>query len=302
MDFKDLSYVIAISEHQNITKAANSLYLSQPTLTKFVQNLEKNLGQKLFRKVGNKFLLTYAGERYVAKATEILALKKELDQEMADIIRSNVGSLNIAFPAVRGTYMLPCTLPIFKSLYPNVKINVIEADSSHLDAMILAGSIDLAFYNGPSKSPDINYEIINSEEILLVMSPKHPAAKKGIQKDGCTYPWIDLTTIKDEFFILQKPEQRTRQIINNLLKETNISLDNHLVTSNIRAAAELAAKNYGLTFICETHLKHIGLTNDLMCFSLGNPKLTMNFVAAYRKGAYISYHASEYIKIVKDFT
>lgn len=302
MDFKDLSYVIAISEHQNITKAANSLYLSQPTLTKFVQNLEKSLGQKLFRKVGNKFLLTYAGERYVAKASEILVLKKELDQEMADIIRSNVGSLNIAFPAVRGTYMLPCTLPIFKSLYPNVRMNIIEADSSNLDAMILAGSIDLAFYNGPSKSPDINYEIINTEEILLVMSPKHPCANKGIMKKGCTHPWIDLTMIKDEFFILQKPEQRTRQIINNLLKENNISLDNHLITSNIRAAAELAAKNYGLAFICETHLKHIGLDDELMCFSLGNPKLTINFVAAYRKGSYLSYHASEYIKIVKDFT
>ena len=80
MDFRDLSYVLAIAKTQNITKAADSLYVTQPTLTKFLQNLEKEMGQKLFRKLGNRFVLTYAGERYVAKATEILNLKKELHQ------------------------------------------------------------------------------------------------------------------------------------------------------------------------------------------------------------------------------
>ena len=79
MDFKDLSYVIAIAKTQNITKAADMLYVTQPTLTKFLQNLEREMGQKLFKKLGNRFVLTYAGERYVAKATEILNLKKELD-------------------------------------------------------------------------------------------------------------------------------------------------------------------------------------------------------------------------------
>lgn len=78
MDFKDLSYVIAIAKTQNITKAADMLYVTQPTLTKFLQNLEREMGQKLFKKLGNRFVLTYAGERYVAKATEILNLKKRI--------------------------------------------------------------------------------------------------------------------------------------------------------------------------------------------------------------------------------
>ena len=105
MDFRDLSYVLAIARYQNITKAANSLYVTQPTLTKFLQNLEAELGQKLFRKLGHRFVLTYAGERYVEKASEILNLKKELDQEMNDIVKNNYGSLKIAFP-------VPCRFSI----------------------------------------------------------------------------------------------------------------------------------------------------------------------------------------------
>ena len=147
MDFKDLSYVVAIAEYQKITTAANALFISQPTLTKFLQNLEHDLGQKLFHRVGNKFLLTYAGQRYVAKAVEILKLKKELDDEMADIIKSNSGELKVGYPAVRGGYMLPCTLPLFKKLYPNVKINTTEAPSATLESMLVDGSVDLAFFN-----------------------------------------------------------------------------------------------------------------------------------------------------------
>ncbi len=302
MDFKELSYVIAIAEHQNITKAANSLYLSQPTLTKFMQNLEKSMGQKLFRKVGNKFLLTYAGERYVDRGQQILQLKRELDVEMADIIKSNIGSLNISFPAVRGTYLLPCTLPPFKNLHPNVQINVLEASSAEIEKMLLAGTTDVAFFNAPYKNPEIAYEIINTEEILLVMSPNHPKAGCGVKKKGCNYPWIDLKGLKDEMFIIQKPEQRTRQVVDLVLKDAGITPVNPLVTSNIAAGVELASQNYGIAFVCETHLKYMNLDDKLVKFSCGHPSVTIDFVAAYRKGAYLSYHAREYIKIVKDLT
>lgn len=302
MDFKDLTYIIAIAKYENITKAANSLYISQPTLTKFLQNLENSLDQKLFKKLGNRFILTYAGERYVSKSKEILQLKKELDIEMADIIKSNVGVLNIAFPVMRGTYMLPNTLPIFKSLYPNVYLNVEEADSGTLEEKILSGTTDIAFFNLPIRSNDIAHEIISHEEILLVMARDFPFANCGVEREGCKYPWIDLSIIKDETFILQLPQQRTRQIIDNLLSKNGIEPKKPLITRNINAAVELAAKKYGITFVNETHLKHIHLDKDAaVFFSCGDPNTTIDFVVAYRKNSYLSYHAQEYIKIVKTF-
>lgn len=302
MDFKDLSYIIAIAKYQSITKAAESLYITQPTLTKFLQNLEKNLGQKLFKKLGNRFVLTYAGERYVAKAAEILHLKKELDMEMGDIVRNNAGSLKIAFPVMRGSYMLPCTLPIFNSLYPNVTLDILEAHSGLLENMILNGETDLAFFNLPVKSADIDYEIISHEELLLVLSSSHPLAKSGVAKDGCKYPWMDLRMMADEPFILQVPGQRTRQTVDRLLHAYDISPNIKLQTSNIRASVELAAQGYAACFVTETHLKHIHLDKKTVSFSVGEPCTTVDFVAAFRRGSYIPYHACEYIKIVKDFT
>lgn len=302
MDFKDMSYVIAVAKYQNITKAANSLYITQPTLTKFIQNLEQNLGQKLFKKVGNRFLLTYAGERYVEKAGEILQLKKELDYEMSDIVKSDIGVLNIAFPMMRGTYLIPCTLPIFKSLYPNIKINIRESASSSLESMILSGETDLAFFNAPVKSREVDYEIISHEEMLLVMSAHHPLSGCGIRKEGYHHPWFDLSRLTDDIFILQEPGQRSRQVVDLVLQDLGIIPQKTLVTSNIHASAELASKGYGIAFVTDTHLKHMNFNDHTACFSFGRHRTIIDFVAAYRKNSYLNYHAAEYIKIVKDFT
>lgn len=302
MDFRELQYILAIAKTQSVTKAAGELFVSQPTLSKFVQNLERELGQPLFKRLGNKFLLTYAGERYVEKARKILLLKKELDQELSDIIRENIGELKIAFPIMRGTYMLPCTLPIFRQQFPLVKVNVHEANSSVLEDMLLRGDIDLAFFNLPVKSPDIDYEVIKHEEVVLIMSPEHPLAGRGIPKSGCKYPWIDLKGLRDEGFILQRTDQRTRQIADKLFKEAGYEPNILLSVRNILASVELATSGYGLTFVSETHLRHIKLNVAPVRFSVGNPSTTASFVAAFRKGVYLSQYTKEYIQTVREFT
>ena len=138
--------------------------------------------------------------------------------------------------------------------------------------------------------------------MVLLLTNKHPLANKGVKKKLCRYPWVDLAEFKDELFILQKPEQRTRQIVDRYLKSNDITLSNVLITSNIRAAADLAAQNYGIAFVCDTHLKHMDLGKNIVCFSFGRPSLSVDFVAAFRKGSYLSSFAQEYIKIVKQVT
>jgi DNA-binding transcriptional LysR family regulator len=302
MDFRELQYIVSIAKQQNITRASEEVFVSQPTLSKFVQNLENNLGQPIFRRLGNRFLLTYAGERYVEKARAILGMKRELDQELSDIIKQNIGELKIAFPIMRGTYMLPCTLPVFRREFPQVKVTVKEANSDILESMILEGEIDLAFFALPIRHPDLTYDIIKEEEIVLVMSPAHPLAEGGIKKAECTYPWINLRKLKDEAFIMQLPDQRTRRITDLLFRAMNFEPLVSLEIRNILASVELAAGGYGVTFVSETHLRHIALKEKPACFSVGSPNTMTSFVAAYRKGIYLPNYAQRYIQIVKEFT
>ena len=302
MDFRELQYVLAIQKYGNISKAANALYVTQPALSRFLQNLENELGTPVFKRLGNRYILTYAGERYVEHAREILNIKKEMDQEISDIVKNNTGVLKVGFPTMRAMYMLPCTLPVFHRLYPNVELKVHEANSETLTEMVVAGEIDLAFYNYFEAHPNADYTVISNEEVLLVMSRDNPLAEKGTMTDESVYPHMDLKDLKSANIIFQMPGQRTRQSVERLLKREKIEPNIVLETANITAGYELAAVNYGVFFITDTHLKHMPGQERVVCFSIGRPKTTMDFVAAYRKNSYLPFHAQEYMKIVRDFT
>ena len=300
MDFRELNYVLAIAKHGNITKAAESLYVSQPTLSKFLISLESDLGIKLFRKLGHRYQLTYAGERYVERANQILLTKAELDRELADMIKRDVGVLNVAYAHMRCTYLLPLTLPAFQKMHSNVKVNVFEGPSAENDKRLLDGQVELAFYSKPSDlNPLIQYETLTEEELLICTSAGHPLSRYAQPNPGGRYPKLDVELLKNELVIMMYPDQRTRQITDAYLQDHGIKLDNVLYTSNLPAAMELVALGYGVAFIFEVHLRHRMQTRPIDCYSFGEPRTVTDFVAAYRKGSYLSRYARDFIEIAR---
>lgn len=300
MDFRTLSYVMAIAKHQNITKAAETLYVGQPTLSKFLMTLEQELGVRLFRRLGNKYMLTYAGERYVEKAAQILSLKNDLDAEMADILKQDVGVLNVAFANMRCSYMLPATLPAFRAGHPNVKVNVFEGTSDQNDRRLLEGQVDVAFYTHPGEeNPLIEYHALASEELLICTCRDHPLAEKAFSNGHSPYPKLELKMMKDELVLLMRPEQRTRQIVDSILHENRIHFDNILYTSNIQAIMGLVSSGYGVSFVFDSHLRHRIDETPIDCYSFGNPCTRYDFVAATRKRSYLSRYVEDFIEIVR---
>ena len=103
MEYTDLEYFIAIAEHHNLTRAAEALYVSQPTLTKYLHKLEKELGGKVFRRNGYQYDLTFLGQRYLDYARRVLALDQDWKKELSDMRSYYNGELNIALPPMRST-------------------------------------------------------------------------------------------------------------------------------------------------------------------------------------------------------
>ena len=301
MDFRELSYVMAIAQHRNITRAAEALFVSQPTLSKFLKTLEDDLGQKLFRKLGNKYVLTYAGERYVEKAGQILQLKTDLDLELADIIKKDVGVLKIAFPTMRCTYMLPCTLPAFQQKYPYVRVKICEGHSSDLDDKILSGEAEIAFYTQPSGNlnPALDYAVLGEEELLLCTAKNHPVGRFAKPNPASRYPRLDVSLLKNDRIIMMQPSQRTGQIVNDYLHHRGIHFENVIHTSNMPAIIELVAAGYGAAFIFEPHLQHHPMAASVDCYSFGEPRMVSNFVAAYRMGSYLPTYAKDFIELAR---
>ena len=299
LDFKGLRYITCIARTQNLTKASQELYVSQPSLSKFLHNLENSMGIQLFDRLGNRFVLTYAGERYVDYAERILLIKKDLDDEMNDISALRDGRLNIAFPQTRCSYMAPAILPEFKMTHPNIKVNLFETSSNELEKLLLSGKVDIAIFNGPENHADLDYEILGKEEFVLVVSRDHPLARCGKRIEGNKYPWIDIERFKNDNFILHYPEQRTEQIAMQIFSEKKIVPHVVLRTHSMEGAVRLAASGFGVCFVSESHMKHIHLETEPVLFSIGDMQTEVELLAVYRRGAYLPQYAKDYISLAK---
>ncbi len=300
MDFREINYVLAIAKYQNISRAAEALYVSQPTLSKFLISLEKELGLKLFRKLGNKYVLTYAGERYVAHAREIQRLKTDLDVELSDIIKRDTGVLNVAFARMRCTYVLPESLPAFREMYPNIRVNVFEGNSDENDRRLIDGSAEIAFYTKPAQdNPLMEYEMLSEEELLICTCRNHPLRRFSEPNPTGKYPRLNPELLQNEQVILMRQNQRTRQITDSVFEELGLKFDNVLCTGNLPAIMELVARGYGVSFVHENHLNHRASDLPIDCYSFSTGRIVSEFVAAYRKGSYLPGYAKDYIEIIR---
>lgn len=300
MDFRELTYILSIAKHKNLTRAAEALYIGQPTLSKFLSSLEAELGLRLFNRIGNRYELSYAGERYVEKATQILNLKNDLDAEMGDILRRDVGVLNVAFAKMRYSYLLPVVLPEFSRRYPNISTGVIEGNSAENDRKLLDGQIDVAFYTMPyDRNESIDYHPLCREELLICTCKNHPLSEYAVFDPNCPHPRLDPKLLENERVILMRPEQRTRQIVDGIMHEHNIKLSKAFYTTSIPAIMELTANGYGVSFVFDTHLNHRFGSSEIDCYSFGVERVFADFVAATRKGAYLSHHVKDFIEIVR---
>ncbi len=106
MELKEARYILAIARHKSISKAAEALFISQPSLSKYLKNLEQQLGTRLFDRIGNGYFPTYVGERYLHYAEKIVEYGLEWDTELDDIMHQNHGRLNIAIPIMLGNSII----------------------------------------------------------------------------------------------------------------------------------------------------------------------------------------------------
>lgn len=181
MDFKELEYFSTIVKCGNLTHAARQLYVSQPTLSKFLQKLEEDLGLVLFQRGSRRLKLTYAGQRYYAHVERILSQKCEMDAEMTDILRSDRGVLYVGIPPFRCSFSLPKVLPIFHKEFPQVQFRIVEAPSAVLDQKLLNGEIDLAFYMSFERITGLSYQVMHSDKMYAILSKGHPLEAKAAQ-------------------------------------------------------------------------------------------------------------------------
>ena len=213
---QQLRILKAVATEKNFTKAAQVLHLSQPSLSKQIKTLEKNLDILLINRENNKISLTENGKVFLQYSERILALCEESCRALIDLKNGDRGNLTVGASQTIGTYLMPRVLALFAQNYPQLDLKV-QVNSTRLIANnVLNREIDIAVVGGeiPNElKKNLTIKDFVEDEFSLIISKSHPfASKKKIKKENLYY--LNFITLNSNSTI--------RKFIDNILIQNGI--------------------------------------------------------------------------------
>jgi LysR family hydrogen peroxide-inducible transcriptional activator len=178
MTLQELKYVVAVADERNFRRAADKVFVSQPSLSASVKKLEEELGVRLFERGPHEVLLTEAGRQVVEQARRVLdeaARVKVVAKEKRDPLR---GALRLGVIHTIAPYLLPDLVLALRSSAPSMPLDIEENLTANLDQMLRGGLIDVAIVAEPYAASGIETVPLYDEEFRVVVPAKHPWARR----------------------------------------------------------------------------------------------------------------------------
>jgi LysR family cyn operon transcriptional activator len=176
MELRHLRYFVALAEYLSFTKAADRVHVTQSTLSHQIRQLEEEVGQPLFDRIGKKVVTTEAGELFLAFATRAL---KEVDHGIAMLKPGGdglTGQVRIGATHTFNIGLIPECVAQFLARHPTVRVRVEELPAEQIGAKLHAGELDIGIAYRPNDPTDLWFEPLYNEEMVLVVSDAHPLA------------------------------------------------------------------------------------------------------------------------------
>jgi len=300
MNFRELQYIVAIAEEGGVTRAADKLYVSQPTLSRFLQQHEQTLGAQIFQRVNGKMVPTFFGEQYLKYARRILHLGDQMDLELSDIVHQDKGRLRIASPKHRADGVILLSIMRFHERFPNVEIKVIEETSEKREAALQRGDVDLALIFPPRRDPALVYEPVLEEQVLLCAPPNWPRAAEAVGTGAGEHPLIDLRATAGEKFVLQPATSITGRIARSALSNAGITPHIIVESTSLSGILTVVSKGYALGFLPSSYVRAAVTHTPVKTFSIGEFNSSMVLTAAYNANVYQPKYARDYIQILRE--
>lgn len=278
MDFKQLEAFVAVAKHKSFSKAARELFLTQPTISAHIQNLEKELDTVLFNRNNKCITLTKSGELLFDNAIAILNSCKKALYDLREYSGKIEGLIDIVSSSIPETYILPQFIKSFSDKYPDVSFSIKHSDSQYAISEILNETVSFGFVGSKNSNSQIEYINLVNDELVLIA----PHDLSINNEDG----YIDLNELNKLNFIMRKEGSGTRNLTFNILRENKFNINNLNIIAHVESnetIKEMVKIGLGVSFISyKSALDYIN-SNKVKCYKIKNINFSRNFYFIYSK-------------------
>ena len=292
MNMKQALYFKSIAQYGTITAAAKQLYISQPSLSQTLRQIEDEVGTPLFDRSTSPFHLTYAGERYLKAVEAMLDIETRLKEEIESIRRDDGGRLRLGISVTRAMQVLPDVIPIFTKAYPNVTIELTEAASASLEGLLQKGQIDLALAALEANEANIAYELIEKESIGILAGKDSQLAQ--LVPSGTP---ISLEMVEKEAFVSLDTSHSSRIIQDRLFRRYNIRPKILLETSSLEVARRVALKSGACMVLPDVYADEFVFNSGGAFYPLKDYENHRHFYACYRNDENTKKYIRDFVSI-----
>ncbi|NLY09215.1 MAG: LysR family transcriptional regulator [Tissierellia bacterium] len=283
MNLKEQLYVCTLAEVGNMSKAAEKLYISQPALSLYINNLQKRLGMQLFVRKNNVYSLTYIGEKYVEKSKKMLRLESEFEMELSNFVEGVTGRLKIGVQSIRAPHIIPDISRCFRENYPNIELIFNESNIQEIENLLSNNMLDLVIYTTIERKEEFDYIHIFDDPILLAVNSNSKLRRKAKWIDNGLFQYIDIRELQNEIFILPQRNQSLRQICEALFRKENFKPKKIIELRSIETIMKLVSSDFGIGFNRLSYAKNMAYINGINYLNIKQDEFKSELVIAYRK-------------------
>lgn len=281
-----------VAEEKNFSRAAESIYLSQSTVSTHINSLEKYFGQKLFDRLGKEVILTYSGEKLYPWAKKMLVLKEKALWDLKDCSGIIEGHIKIAASTVPAQYIVPKLVSRFSQKYPNIKFSLDSLDSKHVAEMLVKGDADLGILGNRYFSEKLNFIPIMEEKLVVITPTSFSFSKSLSVKELTAYP-----------VLFRKSGSGTQAILEKILQKANIDIAKLNVIGyfdSVQVLKQCVKEGMGISIISEIAASDDVRHNLINAYELNEFTEKRKFYIAYNTERTISPLVKEFIDVCKE--
>jgi LysR family transcriptional regulator, transcriptional activator of the cysJI operon len=289
MDFRQLESFVSITKHKSFSKAAEELFITQPTISSHIQNLEKELDTILINRSSKEVTLTRAGELFLKYALSILDTKNQIVYKLSNYKGTIEGCLEINCSTMPQQYLLPKILCQYNKIYPHVTFDLKQSNSQSLIDSILNNSVEFGIIGAKIDNTQLEYVEL-MEDILVVISPLD---LKIPDLEGK----ISINSLLNKNLIMRNLGSGTRRIFENNLSNHNLDLKNFNVlaqSESTEAIKNMVIEGIGISVLSYRDVKEIVELKKVNCYYIQEFDMKRSFYFVNHKYKVLSPLASSF--------
>ncbi|HHY05153.1 MAG TPA: LysR family transcriptional regulator [Thermoanaerobacterales bacterium] len=284
MDFHQLEAFIKVAEYNSFSRAAEALFLTQPTISSHVISLEKELNIKLFDRRGKDIELTPAGNIFLKKAINVLKARETAIKELRYYLGAVEGEIKVYASTIPAVYILPSFIKEFNKIYPDVFFSIKQVDSGEVINAVLNDEVEVGVVGTSACGKELSYTPFCEDELVLITPYSY-------NRKWCSKDTVEIKDIIKEKFVLREKMSGTRHTFEKAINKQNISINSFNVVAEFgssEAILQAVKQGLGISIISDKVIGDYCKMKFIKAFKISNLDLSRRFYLVHKTGRTLS--------------